>query len=132
MRWPEPGRGPLRVAIVGAESTGKSALAQALENRLADEFGLRCASVGEYLREWCDARGRTPRPDEQRGIAEEQQRRTEAAAGMPGVDVVICDTTPLMTAVYSELLFDDRSLDAFAAEAQRRAHVTLLTALDLP
>jgi nicotinamide riboside kinase len=120
------------VAIVGAESTGKSRLAQALAARLAEDFGLRAVVVGEVLREWCDARGRTPRPDEQAAIAREQQRRADDAAARPDVDLVVCDTTPLMTAVYSALLFDDRSLDAFAAACQRRADLTLLTALDLP
>ncbi len=124
--------GALRVAIVGAESTGKSQLAQALARRLAAEFGLRCACVGEYLRDWCDERGRTPRAEEQLGIAQEQQRRIDAAAARPDVDVVLCDTTPLMTSVYSELLFDDRALDAIARPAQQAAHATLLTALDLP
>src|SRR4051812_44372193 len=119
----------LRIAIVGAESTGKTALALALEQRLSDEFGLSCARVAEYLREWCDTHGRTPHADEQLGIATEQQRRIDAAAAS-GVDVVLCDTTPLMIAVYSELLFDDRSLAAFAQASHARADFTLLTALD--
>ncbi|MGN6526352.1 MAG: AAA family ATPase [Burkholderiaceae bacterium] len=125
-------QGALVVAIVGAESTGKSRLAQALAARLAGEFGLRPACIGEYLREWCEAEGRTPRPDEQAAIALEQQRRADEAAARPDIDIVLCDTTPLMTTVYSELLFDDRTLDGFAAACQRRAHATLLTALDLP
>jgi nicotinamide riboside kinase len=37
-----------------------------------------------------------------------------------------------MTAVYSDLLFDDRSLYDDALAAQRRYDCTLLTALDLP
>jgi len=122
----------LRIAIVGAESTGKSELARALAERLRAEFGLRATVVGEFLREWCDLESRTPRVDEQAAIAAEQQRRIDAAAAIDDVDVVVCDTTPLMTAVYSELIFADRSLDAFAAEAQRSAGHTLLTALDLP
>jgi len=121
----------LRIALVGAESTGKSALTQSLAQRLADDFGFSCASVTEFLREWCDAEGRTPRPDEQMGIAREQQRRIDAAAAS-GADVVLCDTTPLMIAVYSELLFADRSLVPFARRAHERVDLTLLTALDLP
>ncbi|HEX7689446.1 MAG TPA: ATP-binding protein [Burkholderiaceae bacterium] len=120
------------MAIVGAESTGKTTLAVALERALARDFGLHCVRVGEYLREWCDVNDRTPRPDEQAPLAREQQRRIDAAAATPGVEVVLCDTTPLMTAVYSELLFDDCSLYAFAAEAQWGVDLTLLTALDLP
>jgi nicotinamide riboside kinase len=121
----------LRIAIVGAESTGKSSLAEALAQRLAGEFGLACAVVGETLREWCALHGRTPRPEEQRGIAEEQQRRIDAAASGP-FDVVLCDTTALMIAVYSELLFEDGSLVEFGRAAQAGADFTLLTALDLP
>ncbi|MDP9124262.1 MAG: AAA family ATPase, partial [Pseudomonadota bacterium] len=50
---------PLRVAIVGAESTGKSDLARALADALAREFGLRCQVVDETLRDWCNEHGRT-------------------------------------------------------------------------
>jgi nicotinamide riboside kinase len=125
-------RAPLRVAIVGAESTGKSVLAHALADALADEFGLRCAVVDETLREWCDSHGRTPRADEQMGIALEHARRIEATATRTSLDVLLCDTTPLMVAVYSDLLFDDRSLEATARECQRGMDVTLLTSLDLP
>ena len=122
----------LRIAIVGAESTGKSALAQALAGALSRELGLRCVVVDEYLRTWCDERGRTPRADEQMGIAREHARRIAAAAAQPDVDAVLCDTTPLMVSVYSDLLFDDRSLDACARACQQGFDLTLLTALDLP
>ena len=118
------------VAIVGAESTGKSTLATALAARVIDETGLRCCVVGEFLREWCDREGRTPRADEQLGIATEQRRRIDAAAAAN--DVVIADTMPLMIAVYSRMLFEDASLIPMAIAAQRAASITLLTALDLP
>ena len=119
----------LRIAIVGAESTGKTALAQALAGRLAELTGRRCTWVGEWLRHWCERAGRTPRPDEQAAIAEHQHRLIDAAAA--DHDLVICDTTALMTAVYSDLLFDDRSLVAYAITQQRRCDLTLLTALDI-
>jgi len=122
----------LRIAIVGAESTGKSALAQALADALDREFGLRCVVVDEYLREWCVQHARTPRSDEQMGIAREHARRIAAAATFPDVDVVLCDTTPLMVAVYSDLLFDDHSLEPAARDCQRTMDATLLTSLDLP
>src|SRR4051794_26422349 len=91
----------LKVAIVGAESTGKSHLAHALGRALEAEFGLRCVVVDEWLRDWCDQQGRPPRSDEQMGIAVEHARRI-ATAAHPGVDLVLCDTTPLMVAVYSD------------------------------
>ena len=122
----------LKVAIVGAESTGKSDLARALADALAREFGLRCRIVDEWLRDWCDEQGRTPRADEQMGIAREHARRITETAAQPGVDVLLCDTTPLMVAVYSDLLFDDRALEPVARDCQRTMDATLLTSLDLP
>lgn len=118
------------IAIVGAESTGKSALAADLQATLRERTGWRCGRVDEYLREWCDGAGRTPAPQEQAHIAAVQQARIDAAALTH--EVVICDTTPLMTAVYSQLLFDDRSLLTAALSFQARCQLTLLTALDLP
>jgi nicotinamide riboside kinase len=119
------------LALVGAESTGKSTLAQALQQALAEHTGLAATWVPEYLREWFEAAGRSPNPDEQQGIADEQARRIEQAAKTH--NIVVCDTTPLMTAVYHRHVFGDRSLDAMAIGWQR-AHcdLTLLTALDLP
>ena len=46
---------------------------------------------------------------------------------------MVCDTTPLMTAVYHRQVFGDHSLDAMAVAWQRvHCDLTLLTALDLP
>jgi nicotinamide riboside kinase len=120
----------LVVALLGAESTGKTTLAQALAAALAID-GRRVALVPEYLREFCDARGRTPSQDEQAHIAAEQTRRIALAASTH--EVVIADTTALMIAVYSDTVFGDASLYA-SAEAAHRAScgLTLLTALDLP
>lgn len=121
----------LVIAIVGAESTGKTALAQALAARVAAETGLAATWVPEHLRAWCDREGRTPRIDEQPAIAAAQAAAIEAAAAAH--DVVIADTTPLMTAVYSIVVFDDRTLVPPAAAWQRgHCALTLLTALDLP
>ena len=122
--------GALRIAILGAESTGKTTLAAALARALQAGGTQRVACVEEWLRGWCEREGRTPRRDEQRAIAEEQHRRIEAAAARH--DIVVCDTTAVMTTVYSRLLFDDRSLDARALELHRTCAATLLTALDLP
>jgi len=117
------------VALVGAESTGKTTLAHGLTQALADQ-GLRATMVPEALREFCDAHGRTPYPHEQAAIAQDQTRRIEQAAQT--VDVVLADTTALMTAVYSDYLFDDRSLYTPALRDHAQVDLTLLTALDLP
>ena len=119
----------LRIAIVGAESTGKSTLATTLAQSLAGLTGRRCTAVGEWLRQWCDLHGRTPQPHEQLSVAQHQQALIDAASASH--DIVVADTTPLMTSVYSDLLFDDRSLQAYAVAQQRRCDLTLLTALDI-
>ena len=120
----------LRVAIVGAESTGKTTLAAALAERLAQDGRRRVAWVPEVLREWCAHTGRTPLAHEQASILRAQHERVLAAAETH--DIVVCDTTALMTAIYSRHVFGDRSLDERAVALHRGVAVTLLTALDLP
>lgn len=117
------------IALLGAESTGKTTLAQQLRDALATE-GHDAVTVGEVLREFCDRHARTPRPDEQRAIAAEQTRRIDAAAASHAL--VVADTTALMTAVYSDQVFGDGSLYTAAEAGQRRCDLTLLMALDIP
>jgi nicotinamide riboside kinase len=117
------------VALLGAESTGKTTLTGEIRLALAAR-GIRAAVVGEALRDFCIEHGRTPSQDEQAAIAREQSRRIDAAAD--AASVVIADTTALLTAVYSEIVFADTSLYACGESAQRRCGLTLLTALDLP
>lgn len=117
------------IAIVGAESTGKTSLARALFDALT-AVGEDAVVVDESLRTFCSREGRTPRQDEQRAIAELQSERIDAAASEHAV--VIADTTALMTAIYSAYIFQDHTLDAYADAQQRRCGCTLLTALDLP
>ena len=116
------------LAVLGAESTGKTHLAAALTKRLMQR-GVAATLVPEFLREWCEREARTPRPDEQASIADEQTHRIAEAARH---GVAVADTTALMTAVYSDMLFDDPSLYADALAAQSGYAITLLTALDLP
>lgn len=123
---------PLKIALLGAESTGKTELTQQLEAHFKAS-GKSVGLVPEYLREWCITHARTPRPQEQLSIATEQARRIdEAALNVGGLNIVIADTTPLMIAIYSDLLFDDRSLYDMALAHQRTFDLTLLTGLDLP
>jgi nicotinamide riboside kinase len=117
------------VAVLGAESSGKTQLALDLAHRLRGS-GIDAQAVAEHLREFCDLHGRTPRQDEQPAIAAEQTHRIAQAAQQHRV--VVADTTALMTAVYSEIVFGDRSLYAGVEAAQRRCDLTLLMALDLP
>lgn len=120
----------LCIAVLGAESTGKTTLAAELAAQLATRTGLPCTWVPELLRGWCERAGRTPRVDEQAAIAASQAEAIDTARHAHAL--VVCDTTPLMTAVYSRLLFGDASLDDAAINFQRRCSMTLLTAIDLP
>jgi nicotinamide riboside kinase len=121
--------GVRRVAIIGAECVGKTELAQ----RLADSLPGRW--IPEYLREFCDRMQRTPAPREQWHILAEQQRREEEALALArasGLRWVLADSAPLLTAVYSELLFADVSLYEQALAHHARYDATLLLLPDLP
>ena len=126
------------LAVVGAECGGKSHLAAALAGRLK-AGGAAVRVVDEYLREFCDVHGRTPLVDEQAAIAAEQTRRIEATrrdlsdeAAAGGAGVVVADTTALMTAVYSDIVFGDDGLYAAALRDHARCGFTLLASPDLP
>lgn len=118
----------LSIAILGAECTGKTTLLRDMAQRLR-ALGARVCVVDEVLRDWCAAQGRTPRPDEQAAIAQAQIAAFDAA---PACDYLLCDTTPLMTAVYSDVLFGDHSLYPDALAQQRRYQLVLLADTDLP
>jgi len=122
-----------RIAILGAESTGKSWLSEALADAISH---LACAQahtpivhrVDEVLRSWCQREGRTPEAHEQASIAQAQAQAVEQAQA----NWVIADTTPLMTAVYSHLLFGDTGLYSMALAHHALYTHTLITGLDLP
>jgi nicotinamide riboside kinase len=119
----------LKIALVGAESTGKTTLARDLAAHF-NSFGRSAIAVPEALRDWCVREARTPRPEEQLAIAQEQERRVDEAASR--ARIVIADTTAMMVAIYSAILFEDHSLVRFALDRQRGYDVTLVTGLDLP
>ncbi|WUR11582.1 ATP-binding protein [[Empedobacter] haloabium] len=114
-----------RVAIVGSASSGKTTLAQALAERYGEPW------VPEYLREFVETRARVPAEPDQLRIAQTQLAREDLAAARAG-RFLFCDTTPLMTLVYSRHYFG--RIDAGLAElaASRRYDVTLLCAPDIP
>ena len=122
---------PLRVAIVGAESTGKSWLTQSLAEVLHSR-GQVVHAVDEVLRHWCEREGRTPQQHEQMAIAQQQALAAQQMSEQALERWLLSDTTPLMTAVYSNLLFDDKSLYPMALAHQALYDITLVTGLDLP
>ena len=119
---------PLKIAVLGAECTGKSSLVAALQAHWQAR-GAKVLVAPEVLRQWCDQQGRTPLAHEQKAIAQAQAELTENASD---VEYLIADTSPLMTAIYSDVLFQDPSLYPFALSHQRIYQHTLVAGLDLP
>lgn len=118
----------LKIALLGAESTGKSDLAVLLEQHF-QALDKSVQRIPEYLRTWCEENKRTPRKNEQLAIATEQAKQINNASAS---EVLLADTTALTIAVYSDLHFNDTSLYATAIEHQCTFDVTLLMGLDLP
>ena len=120
---------PRLVCILGAESTGKSTLTRAL----ATHFD--CPWVDEYLRQFCDQNQRTPKAHEQAAILHTQRQHEISAwrqASQQAKRYVFCDTSPLLTAIYSEFVFGDTSLYALARQLHLNYALTLLLVPDIP
>lgn len=107
-----------RVAILGGESTGKTTLAAAL----ADALGTAWAP--EFGRELWDQRGGKLAFGDMEFIGRTQIRREQQQA-LNAHGVLVCDTTPLTTMLYSEWLFG-RAAAELSALARRPYQLTLL------
>jgi nicotinamide riboside kinase len=117
------------IAVIGAECTGKTTLCRTLADLRGGLW------VPEYLREFVEATGRAPHAHEQVQVTAEQIAR-EAQARRQAFDrgqpLLAFDSTPLATALYSLLYFDDASLLDAATRHQRGYGLTLVTDIDLP
>ncbi|CAN5778986.1 hypothetical protein BH11PSE12_BH11PSE12_22930 [soil metagenome] len=114
-----------RIAILGAESSGKSLLAEALARRYETLW------VPEYLREFVDTEQRVPREDEQILIAITQVQRENELLKRAN-NWLFCDTTPLMTAIYSRHYFIQADAALAQLEQSHSYDFTLVTAPDFP
>ena len=114
-----------RIAILGAESSGKSTLAEALARRHGTLW------VPEYLREFVDTHARVPREEDQFGIACTQRER-EDAASLKASRFLFCDTTPLMTALYSQEYWGRVDAGLARLDSRHDYALTLVTAPDAP
>lgn len=122
---------PRLVCLAGAECTGKTTLAQAL----SAHFRGVSLWVPEYLRIFCERQGRTPERHEQLHILQEQVQQEQQAlesARRLGLAWVFCDTAPLLTAIYSDCLFNDPGLYAQARTLHGRYALTLVLEPDIP
>lgn len=125
----------IKVAILGAECTGKSTLAQQLADAWKDRYA--CVMIPEYLRLFVDKHQRVPFPEEQILIAKEQ-RSLETEAGQALVktgaelSILFCDTTPLLTSLYGEIVFGKADPAVQEIAKNHDYDITLLTELEFP
>ncbi len=87
-----------RVAILGGESSGKTTLARALARQLATVW------VPEYGRQLWEQRGGVLGFGDMLQIGQQQCAREQVLA-QQAYRWLVCDTSPLVTAFYSEALF---------------------------
>ncbi len=123
-----PGPAPLRVAIFGAESTGKTALAAALAARFGEPWS------PEFVREFWDARGGVITAADLDAIARGQIAGEEATVARAR-RVVFHDTELLTCVLWDDLLFPGACPAWARAEAECRARgiaLWLLCDTDLP
>ena len=118
-----------RVAVVGAESTGKTILCRFLAQHFEGW------SFEEPLRQWVEHFGRSPSASEQWEILQRQKQAEDQAlvsARGAGKRWVFCDSAPLVTAVYSQFYFQDNTLfdQAIAHHKEAYSH-TLVCDIDL-
>jgi NadR type nicotinamide-nucleotide adenylyltransferase len=119
-----------RICLVGAESTGKTTLAQ----KLAEHY--RTNWVPEYGREYCVKKWEngyvdTWTTEEFVAIAAEQARREDEAARTAN-RVLICDTDPLATGIWHEHYLHRRSPEVEAIAGLRKYDLYLLTGDEIP
>src|SRR5690349_9964059 len=123
-----------RVVLIGAESTGKTTLAQQLARELKTTW------VAEYGREYWEKKvaglsmtGQLPgwTSDEFLYIATEQQRREDAAATVAN-KVLICDTNAFATGTWHERYMNARDPRVVEVGARDGVDLYLLTAPDFP
>ncbi len=88
----------IRICFHGAESTGKSVLAEKLGS------DLRLAWVPEYGRRYAEAHGTDFRMADLLAIAAGHEATVQAVAAT-GARLALLDTDPLMTAAWAQMLF---------------------------
>ena len=125
----------LRIALIGAESTGKTTLCEALAAHYDTVW------VAEYGREHWENKiaaqntppGETPAwsDDEFIHIAEEQQRRENDAATRAN-RVLICDTNAFATATWFERYAGTRHPEVDAIGARDQVDLYLIPSPDVP
>lgn len=112
-----------RVCLHGPESVGKSMLAAELAAHFTTVF------VPEYGRIYCEQHGTDLNNADLLNIARGQAAMADAAVAQAN-QLLILDTDPLMTAVWSDLMLGTR--DPWFAAFEDYADLYLLLDIDLP
>lgn len=119
---------PVRIAIFGTESTGKSALAEALARHFEEPW------APEYVREFWDRNdGRIVASD--LGAIAQGQIDSEERAAAAARRVVFCDTELLTNVLWADLLFPGACpgwVRTAADDRSRHYRLYLLCDTDLP
>lgn len=114
-----------RVAVVGAESTGKTTLARDLAARF------RTVMVPEFARGYLETRGGVCVPQDLPVIAREQAAAEERQARAAN-RLLVCDTDLLTTVLWNERYFNTCDPEVARIAGGRRYDLTLLCENDLP
>ncbi len=120
-----------KVAIVGAECTGKSTLLQTLAAELPARINRTVTAFPEILREFCEREKRTPTRAEQWPLMQSQILRENSLKNEDSPQLMISDCAPITIAIYSQIYFQDNSLMAAASEHHLSYNLTLITAPDI-
>ncbi|UDM16964.1 AAA family ATPase [Vogesella sp. XCS3] len=121
---------PVRIAIVGPESCGKSTLAAQLAKRL-QQHGVAAVAVAEYARAYYATRPYQPSAADILAIARGQLAAEQAACDA-GARVLLCDTTVLTCRIWAEVAFGQAEPALLALNQPHGYALTLLAAPDLP
>jgi len=113
-----------RVAVVGAESTGKTTLAE----QLAQCFDT--VWLPEYGREYMDRKKSHPEPEDIANIAREHIRREDAFVRKAN-RILVCDTELMVTCVLSDYYFGRCPEWIIKESVERKFDLYLLTDTDI-
>ncbi|OQS30958.1 nicotinamide mononucleotide-binding protein [Chromobacterium haemolyticum] len=120
---------PLKIAIVGPESCGKTTLARALAAAL-NASGIAAAWAPEYARDYFATRPYRSTPEIIEEVARGQLAAEQALAAV--VQVLLCDTTALNCKIWSEVAHGRCSPGLLELYRPGDYALTLLAEPDIP
>ena len=118
-----------RVVVTGSECTGKTTLAEALADKVAERR--RVVWVPEFARQFVRDKGAAPEYADVEAIARGQIALEDEAA-KSGHDLVVQDTDLLSTVIYSRHYYGDCPRWIEDELARRTPDLYLLAGLDVP